>query len=191
MAGKIVSLHPGIAVRTQHPGWKGRRWRYEGSVLDSVGVAAADAPKGPLKVLVTLGTIRPYRFDRLIRAVEAILDTSDSVTWQVGSTAVQNLPGRVVTEMTEPELRAEMAGADVVVTHAGVGSILLAHSVGKVPVIAPRSAAFKEHVDEHQSSFSASIRERHLALTLPLDGTASRSTLIDAASKRVISPVSI
>jgi UDP-N-acetylglucosamine transferase subunit ALG13 len=40
--------------------------------------------------------------------------------------------------------------ARVVITHAGVGSILLALTNGKRPLVVPRLRAFGETVDDHQ-----------------------------------------
>jgi UDP-N-acetylglucosamine transferase subunit ALG13 len=40
--------------------------------------------------------------------------------------------------------------ARVVVAHAGVGSILLCASKGRVPIVVPRLARYDEVVDDHQ-----------------------------------------
>jgi UDP-N-acetylglucosamine transferase subunit ALG13 len=45
----------------------------------------------------------------------------------------------------------------VVVTHAGVGSVMLALGRGKVPIVLPRLAAFGEAVDDHQATFGRRI----------------------------------
>ena len=48
--------------------------------------------------------------------------------------------------------------ARIVVTHAGVGSILLALTNGKRPFVVPRLRAFGETVDDHQLESSSTIR---------------------------------
>ena len=55
------------------------------------------------------------------------------------------------------ELNARMREADVVVTHAGVGSVLCARQAGHVPVVVPRLHRFGEHVDDHQLELVAAL----------------------------------
>lgn len=50
--------------------------------------------------------------------------------------------------------------ADVVVTHAGVGSIMSAIQVGHTPVIFPRLRRYGEAVDDHQSELAEALAER-------------------------------
>jgi UDP-N-acetylglucosamine transferase subunit ALG13 len=52
------------------------------------------------------------------------------------------------------------AAADVIITHGGPGSILLALSVGRSPVVVPRDPRFGEHVDDHQLRFVRWLQER-------------------------------
>jgi len=54
-------------------------------------------------------------------------------------------------------LNAHMREADVVVTHAGVGSVLCAREAGHVPVVVPRLHRFGEHVDDHQLELVAAL----------------------------------
>ena len=51
------------------------------------------------------------------------------------------------------ELVAAMERADAVVTHAGVGSVLVALRCGKRPVVVPRLRRLGEAVDDHQLAF--------------------------------------
>ena len=48
------------------------------------------------------------------------------------------------------EIRAYMLSAEVVITHSGTGSVMLALSLGKKPIVAPRYKKYGEHVDDHQ-----------------------------------------
>jgi UDP-N-acetylglucosamine transferase subunit ALG13 len=50
-----------------------------------------------------------------------------------------------------------MREADVVVTHAGVGSVLCAREAGHVPVVVPRLHRYDEHVDDHQLELVAAL----------------------------------
>ena len=102
-----------------------------GSTLDEWCAADEPVEAGPLKILVTLGTIAQWRFDRAVDAVLSLLRTGDEVTWQLGATTRTDLPGRVVTQVSPQEMERLSIEADVVVAHAGVGSILQQFSLGQ------------------------------------------------------------
>jgi UDP-N-acetylglucosamine transferase subunit ALG13 len=61
-------------------------------------------------------------------------------------------------------LSVMMRRADVVITHAGVGSAVMAIRAGKTPVMVPRLARFGEHVDDHQLQLAERFAQRGLAL---------------------------
>ena len=52
--------------------------------------------------------------------------------------------------------------ARVVVTHAGVGSVLVALGAGKRPVVVPRRGRFGEAVDDHQVDFARRFEQAGL-----------------------------
>ncbi len=47
----------------------------------------------------------------------------------------------------------------MVITHAGVGSILVTLMNGKRPIVVPRLARFGEHVDDHQLELARRLSE--------------------------------
>lgn len=57
-----------------------------------------------------------------------------------------------------PTYETLVASAEVLILHAGAGSVLHAIRAGRVPVIVPRRIALGEHVNDHQVEFA-----RHLA----------------------------
>jgi UDP-N-acetylglucosamine transferase subunit ALG13 len=59
--------------------------------------------------------------------------------------------------MQFPEVIESMEAADVVVCHAGAGSILCALRSGHMPVVVPRLQRFEETVDDHQLEFSRAL----------------------------------
>jgi UDP-N-acetylglucosamine transferase subunit ALG13 len=59
--------------------------------------------------------------------------------------------------MQFPEVIESMEAADVVVCHAGAGSILCALRSGHTPVVVPRLQRFEETVDDHQLEFSRAL----------------------------------
>lgn len=52
-----------------------------------------------------------------------------------------------------------MREAEIVVAHAGVGSLFTALGVGKRPVVLPRLRRFGEHVDDHQLMIAKKLAE--------------------------------
>jgi UDP-N-acetylglucosamine transferase subunit ALG13 len=58
-----------------------------------------------------------------------------------------------------------MAGADIVVSHAGAGSALSALRAGRMPLIASRRAALGEAGDDHQQELADELMRRGLAHT--------------------------
>ena len=47
--------------------------------------------------------------------------------------------------------------ADLLIMHAGAGSVIHAVGAGKIPVIMPRRAAYGEHVNDHQVEFAQAL----------------------------------
>jgi len=50
-----------------------------------------------------------------------------------------------------------IVNARIIITHGGPGSIILALSNGKVPIVVPRQRKFSEHVDDHQVLFTKKL----------------------------------
>ena len=107
VTGRLVAGLRLASLQTQHRGWASARWAYRGSVLasyasvgrpggagtEAAGTRADPAPDRPLKIFVSLGTIRPYRFDAAVDAVVRTGLAGGSTVWQLGCTAVEGLPG--------------------------------------------------------------------------------------------------
>ena len=58
------------------------------------------------------------------------------------------------------EMLEHFNAADLVITHAGVGSILCARRAGHVPIVVPRQSRYGEHVDDHQVELVRALEER-------------------------------
>lgn len=185
MTGKLISRLPGVNRFAQYETWAGGRWGFRGVVFDSFAAAesAADAP--PIrKVVVTLGTYKGVPYPRLVRRLLEVLPDEAEVLWQTGSTDVDSfgIEGRYA--IPEKELSEAMREADVVVTHAGVGSALAAFEVGKCPVLAPRLQVHGEAVDDHQLQIAAQLSGRGLAVAVEAEDIRL-DDLRKAAGRRV------
>lgn len=106
-------------------------------------------------IFVTVGT-NEARFDRLLRAVDA-LGADGELVVQHGPSSIRPARARCIEYLSYDEIVELMRTADVVVTHAGVGSVMTALTNGKRPIVVPRLRRFDEAVDDHQLEFARSL----------------------------------
>lgn len=99
-------------------------------------------------IFVTVGTTH-FPFDRLLSAV-ATLETDDELVVQHGPSQVPIDNARLIDFLSFDELNDYVRDAGTVISHAGVGSIMVALSHGKRPIVVPRLERFGEAVDDHQ-----------------------------------------
>ncbi len=168
LTGRMVRWSRLADLRVQYPELAHGPWRYEGGLLDVYAVIRRPRVPRP-RLLVTVGTIRPYRFDALVDSVLATGLADERTTWQLGSTTRHGLPGRILGELAPGDLMAHALGSDVVVTHAGAGTILDLLGLGVCPVVVPRRRARGEHVDDHQAELAGLLRARRLAHVREVD----------------------
>ena len=183
LTGRLASLDPRIHTYCQYQHWAGHRWKYLGSLFDSFETVAKSPIEHP-RLFVTLGTIRPYRFDAL---VDAILSTglADSRTvWQLGATTRQALPGTAVSQMGAIEFEHCARAADVVITHAGVGTLMHLLEMGLFPVVVPRRAKRNEHIDDHQAQIAGLLNSSAISMVSEAE-ELNRKTIIAASATSV------
>ena len=101
-------------------------------------------------IFVTIGT--QMHFDRLIAAVDewAGLSNTKDVFAQIGPSSY--CPSYIETKpfITPREFRDCVQHARIMISHAGMGSILTALEFGKQIVVMPRRTHLGEHRSEHQ-----------------------------------------
>ncbi|MBN9737966.1 MULTISPECIES: glycosyltransferase [unclassified Pseudonocardia] len=189
LTGRILHHVPTIRRYTQHNGWSGPRWQFAGSVFDSYDAVApgtADRPTGRvLRVVVSLGTAAEFPFTRLVRALVPVLSPGGElarhtgrpvqVLWQTGCTPVDDPAIAPVPFLPAHELATALRSADLVICHAGAGSVLGALAAGRHPVLAVRRSRDGEAGDDHQSQLAAELAGRGVATVLaPEEITAAR-----------------
>jgi UDP-N-acetylglucosamine transferase subunit ALG13 len=99
-------------------------------------------------IFVTVGT-NEAAFDRLLRHLDGVAAGEELVV-QHGASSVRPAGATCLDFLPFEDLVELMRRARVVVTHAGVGSIVAALTNGKRPLVVPRLARFGEAVDDHQ-----------------------------------------
>ncbi|GGD31436.1 glycosyl transferase [Microbacterium faecale] len=170
--GKLIARLPRIATYTQHTNWSDGTWQYGYSVFDSFD------PDGELtrrprcdqpRLFVQLGTL-DFPFIRLVQRVAASLPANAEVVWQLGATPPPAaLPGRAFDFASTDEIETLIKESTVVVSHAGVGSALMALQNGIRPILVPRSQAHGEHVDDHQLEVARELAARGIATYADVD----------------------
>jgi UDP-N-acetylglucosamine transferase subunit ALG13 len=125
-------------------------------------------------ILVSVGT-NEARFDRLLRAVDE-LHCSEQVIVQHGPSAIRPANARCVDYLPFEELVEHVRAARVVITHAGVGSVMVSLANGKRPLVVPRLRCFGEAVDDHQVPLARRLSDAGL-VTLAEDPGHLREAL--------------
>jgi UDP-N-acetylglucosamine transferase subunit ALG13 len=184
LSGRIVHATRLYETWTQHRSWASGRWTYHGSILGSLE-SGITAERDVRRVFVTLGTIKPYPFGRLVEHVAAVLPPDVEVVWQLGVTAAPpGLRGTVHQFMSSTDFTEETRRADVVITHAGVGSVIGLIESGIFPVVVPRRSAHGEHVDDHQEEIAGVVGQLGIGLVREAD-ELTVDDLATAASREV------
>ena len=112
-------------------------------------------------IFVTIGSMFP--FDRLIRAMDAWAAERAPETEllaQIGACAYEprNMPW--VRRLDQADFARTVARADLVVAHAGMGSVITAGRFGKPIVVLPRRRDLGELTTDHQLATAGWLRDR-------------------------------
>ena len=139
-------------------------------------------------IFATVGThAQPFA-----RFLAALADLDEDVVVQYGHNDPPAGVREAVAFMPFDVLNGHMREADVVVTHAGVGSALAAMRTGKRAIYVPRRRRHGEHVDDHQVAVARELDARGLVLAREADAVTA-ADLASAAgwevrSRRAVAP---
>lgn len=111
-------------------------------------------------IYVTVGTMF-LDFPRLIKKMDAIAGSTDErvlIQTGMGKTLVEHAESFAFKPREEIlQLQAE---ARVIITHAGIGSVLDALSVRRPLLVVPRLKRHKEHINDHQLDLAQAVERR-------------------------------
>lgn len=113
-------------------------------------------------IFVTVGT-NEARFDRLLAAVDR-LGTGEELIVQHGPSTVRPAGAEAVDFLPFDDMVETMRRARIVVTHAGVGSVMTSLLAGKRPIVVPRLRRYGEAVDDHQLPFGRRLDQAGLVV---------------------------
>lgn len=99
-------------------------------------------------------------FPRLLVGVAHIAaQLPQPVIVQYGHTPFDNVACQRVDFLDMKEFVEHIHRADLLIMHAGAGSIMHAIEAGKIPVVMPRRADLGEHINDHQLELAQALVE--------------------------------
>jgi UDP-N-acetylglucosamine transferase subunit ALG13 len=119
-----------------------------------------------MNIFVTVG-FESFSFNRLLRTIdEGVIEKliSPPVLIQTGHSSYQPLCCPAKRFLPFDEILDNLKKAEIVVSHAGVGTTLLTLSLGKIPILFPRQAKYREHVDDHQMEYARKMEQQKKVL---------------------------
>ena len=121
--------------------------------------------KGKL-IFVVLGT-QKFQCNRLLKQIDRLVEEqkiTDPVFAQKGHSDYipQYYPS--VDFLNKEDFEQKMEECSLLITHSGVGTILLGIRHGKPVIVFPRLKKYKEHVDDHQWDIAKAFGKKHLVL---------------------------
>ena len=101
-------------------------------------------------IFVTIGSMFP--FDRLIRVMDAwaLANPGQDVLAQIGDGSYEPKHMKFVRRLSQTEFGTTVARAALIVSHAGMGTVITAGREGRPMVLLPRLQEWGEHTTDHQ-----------------------------------------
>ena len=115
-------------------------------------------------ILVTLGT-QKESFNRLLDYIEKS-NIDDEIIVQAGHTRYESKKMQLFDFISYDDMKKYIEKADLIITHAGTGSILMPLKQGKKIIACPRLQKYGEHVDDHQKQIVEVFKDEGYILEL-------------------------
>ena len=111
-------------------------------------------------IFVTIGSMFP--FDRFIRVMDgyAAAYPDETLFAQIGNGEYEPVHMDFARKLSQADFSATMAKAEVIVAHAGMGTVITAGRVGRPVVIMPRILEWGEHTTDHQIATANWLRDK-------------------------------
>lgn len=103
-----------------------------------------------------------FPFDRLIRVMDEWSKATgcSDVLAQIGDGSYIPRHMKHVRRLSQADFAANVAAAEVVVAHAGMGTVITAGRAGRPLVLLPRIEQWGEHTTDHQIATAAWLRDK-------------------------------
>lgn len=121
-------------------------------------------------IFVILGT-QDKKFPRLLKAIqkkinEGKISPEEEIIVQAGSTEFESNDMKIFDYISVNEFEECIDKADLIICHAGVGTILTALKKNKKIIAAARLKEFGEHVNDHQLQILENFKKKGYILEL-------------------------
>lgn len=119
-------------------------------------------------ILVTLGT-QDKEFTRLLEAIDREIEKKnikEKVIVQAGYTKYESKNMEIFDLIPEEKLEELVKKCNILITHGGVGSILMGIKQNKPIIAAARLKRYKEHTNDHQKQIIKEFESRGYILEL-------------------------
>lgn len=124
-------------------------------------------------IFVSLGT-QDKPFNRIIDYVISLKENlkelqSEKIIIQLGQTKliksenerIEKLENIIIYDMLKPEkMKDIIKDSDIIITHAGVGTIMECLEMGKEIIVVPRKVENLEHVNNHQEEIAFEMKKK-------------------------------
>lgn len=104
-------------------------------------------------ILVCVGASE-YKFNRLLKIIDELCDENilngNEIIAQIGSTEYKPRNYKNFRMIGREDFQRYINEADLIITHAGTGSVIPPLKLGKKVIVVPRREKYKEHLDDHQ-----------------------------------------
>lgn len=110
-------------------------------------------------IFVTVGNAK-QPFNRLVAAVDELARYGRlgfDVVVQHGHSTFELRSCRAIPFLAPAEFESLIASSEVVISHAGAGTLIQAITAGHVPVAVPRLKRFGELIDDHQLELATAL----------------------------------
>ena len=130
-----------------------------GSVSPTRGAAV---PGGRAVIFVTVGSQTP--FDRLVRAIDGWIQGLGSdapkVFVQIGNGSYEPQSTTWTRQLPPRDFRQQCQEANLIIAHAGMGTVLTAMQFARPLVVLPRRARLHETRNDHQLATASWLSQR-------------------------------
>lgn len=119
-------------------------------------------------MLVTTGTAEEYNFARLLKIIDELCDEeiidATNLLVQGDDRGYECRNYKVKKMIPNSEFLNIMGAADIVISHAGTGTVTNALKMHKKVILFPRLAKYGEHIDDHQIELCNIFQEKGYVL---------------------------
>lgn len=118
-------------------------------------------------IFISLGT-QKFQFNRLLKYIDEKIkcqEISEEVFAQIGYSTYIPQSYEYKDFLDKNEFESIIEKSNLLITHAGVGTIIAAMKYEKPIIVVPRLSKFEEHVDDHQLQIAEAFSRKNLIIS--------------------------